>query len=425
MIRRVRRLAFVTDANGFGGAERYIVDMTAAAKRRKIDSCVWWLKPANVHRNVFDMPETAGLEVTTIEAASVRTWPGFAGKFRAMLHDQKPDALVINASGRPRYWLTAHLARWAQVPAVWVHQMVDGRDYRRIPARWLGGRIEGPQWWRIPQTLRHQLAEWAAQAIVTLTAQDRDRIIRRHAIPAHRIRVVPHGVDGERFRFDAQGRDRCRRAWGIADEQRFVLGTACRLVNGKGVELLIAAMAALRGCDNVSLVIAGEGPQREAFETLAIELGVRDRVWFAGFVTDMPAFYSALDAFALCSSTESFGLALAEAMACERPVIGTPTAGAERQIEHHVSGWQLRGFEPAELGAAIETLAGDAPRCKRMGQAARTRALTQFGIELTLERTLRALRGSAGGLSTLQWPGMNEAHFAQMSTEDLNAMGNM
>ena len=106
-------------------------------------------------------------------------------------------------------------------------------------------------------------------------------------------------------------------------------------------------------------------------EAFADRLGVRDRVLFAGFVDDMPAFYSALDVFALCSVTESFGLALAEAMACERAVVGTPTAGARRQIEHHRTGWQLGSFTPAELADALGTLFDNREQLAHLGREAR------------------------------------------------------
>ena len=105
-------------------------------------------------------------------------------------------------------------------------------------------------------------------------------------------------------------------------------------------------------------------------------------------------------------------------MACERPVIATPTAGAARQIEDGRTGRLLKGFEPAELADAIEELASDPAKCRTMGQAGRDSVRRQFSIDLTLERTLRALRGPAQERSSLRWPGMNEPFFAAMSSED-------
>jgi len=166
------------------------------------------------------------------------------------------------------------------------------------------------------------------------------------------------------------------------------------------------------------VVIAGQGSERESLAKLAADHGMADAVRFLSFVEDMPAFHSALDLFVLCSRTESFGLALAEAMACRRAVIATPTSGATRQIHHLENGWQLDGFEPAEMARAIGSLAADPESRDRMGDLGRQSTMRQFSIELTLERTLRALRGVARERSGLCWPGMNEPPFAGMAAED-------
>lgn len=422
MGRTLHRLTFVTDAPGFGGAERYIVAMAKAARRRGIEPHIYWTPIPNSDPAAFDSASQAGILVSRVPSPRTRCWNGVISEFRAMLRAQRPDGLIINACGRPRFWSLPWLARKAGVPAVWVHQMIDGRDYRRMPPRRLCGTMEGLHGWRVPQAIRHRLAGTAASAVVVLNAADGGRVVRQQGIDPTRIRVIPHGVDLERFAFEADGRKRLRSGWQIGSDDGdapFLVGTAGRLVAGKGIEPLIEATALLarRGLA-VRLVVAGDGEDRAKMIQLAERLGVRDKVMFTGFVTDMPAFYSALDAFALCSVTESFGLALAEAMACERPVIGTPTAGALRQIEDGRTGRLLRGFDPAELADAIADLIAEPARCGVMGRAGRESVRRQFNIDLTLERTLRALRGPARERSPFRWPGMGEPLFAGMTSED-------
>lgn len=419
--RSIQRLTFVTDAPHFGGAERYIVAMARAAQRRGIEPHVYWMPIPNASPDVFSNLPDIGL--TTGESVRTRTLTGVVSCFREMIASQRPDALVVNASGRPRFWMIPWLAWWAGIPTVWVHQMVEGRDHRRLRPRWFNGRIEGLHLWRLPQMLRHRLAAQAATAIVTLNAEDRDRIVRWQGVPREKIRVVPHGVDVEQFRFDPSARKRLHDAWGVhsdPDASPLVVGTTVRLVAGKGVELLIesASLLAKRRIPMV-LLVAGDGSQRKAMAELARQRGIADRVRFVGFTNDVPAFCSALDVFALCSSTESFGLSLAEAMACERPVVGTPTAGATRQIEHLRNGWQLNGFSPAELADAFVWMYQNPEARQRMGSIGREAVSRQFSIDLTLERTLRALRGSARERSRLRWPGMMDVPFAAMTAEDL------
>ncbi|MBP7935071.1 MAG: glycosyltransferase family 4 protein [Phycisphaerae bacterium] len=420
--RTIQRLTFVTDAPGFGGAERYVVAMANAAQRRGIEPHIYWTPIPGSDLAAFDSAKEAGVAVTCVPIPRTRGWGGVVSEFRAMLPRQRPDGLIINACGRPRFWILPCLARLAAAPAVWVHQMVDGRDYRRLPPSRFRGTMDGFHWWRVPQAVRHRLAGMAASSVVVLNAEDGSRVVRQQGIDHTKIRIVPHGVDLERFTFRAEGRERLRRAWQIGSgggPAPFLLGTAVRLVTGKGVEPLIEATALLsrRGIA-IRLVVAGDGEDRGSMVQLAERRGISDRVTFAGFVADMPAFHSALDGFALCSVTESFGLSLAEAMACERPVIGTPTAGATRQIEDRRTGRLLRTFEPAELADAIADLAEDPVGCATMGRAGRDSVRRQFSIDLTLERTLRALRGPARERSSLRWPGMGESLFEAMTSED-------
>jgi glycosyltransferase involved in cell wall biosynthesis len=420
--RTIRRLTFATDAPHFGGAERYIVAMAHAARRRGIEPHIYWQRLPIGDAGVFDAASEEGLRVTAPEPVRTRSARGVMRAFRVMLHRECPDGLVINASGRRRHWLLCWLARHAGVPAVWVHQMVDGCDHRRLPPRRLGGRMEGLQLWRVPQTVRHRLAATAATAVVTLNAEDRERIIRWQGAARDKIRVIPHGVDCQRFRFDPVGRVKLRRAWGLSGpepDQSFVVGTAGRLSGEKRVDLLIDATAILRarGIPAVA-VIAGDGVERDGLGELARKRAIGGAVKFVSFVEDMPAFYSGLDVFALCSRTESFGLGLAEAMACQRAVVGTPTSGAVRQIDHQISGWQLNGFSPVELADALAAIYRDPDARRRMGSHARASVIRQFSIDLTLERTLRALRGAARERSFLRWPGMDNPRFVAMAAED-------
>jgi glycosyltransferase involved in cell wall biosynthesis len=126
-----------------------------------------------------------------------------------------------------------------------------------------------------------------------------------------------------------------------SDDATFTIGYVGRLVEEKGLETLLRAAAALGHEENWQLHLIGGGPMEERLRGLAQDLGIANRVRFAGQVPsiDMPARLRALDALVLPSRTrpnwkEQFGRALIEAMACGVPVVGSNSG----EIPHVVGG---------------------------------------------------------------------------------------
>jgi len=391
MKRTIQRVTFITDAPHFGGAERYILAMADCAKACGMVPHVHWMPAAEGCADVFCQSRVGDLSVTAVPAIRTRTWGGIVRSFHKMLAGTQPDALIIDACGRPRFWLTCWLAYRAGVPSVWVHHMVDGRDDRRLKPTLFGGRVEGLGLWRLPQMMRHRLAACAASAVMTSNPADADRVVRSYGIRRHDIRVVPPGVDVGRFRFDSERRLAMRRHWGFREDE-FLVGSAGRLVESKGMHVLIDAISQLRDSElPIVAVIAGEGPQRDALVQRARQLDIADAVRFVSIVGDMSGFYSALDAFALCSDTESFGLVLTEAMACERPVVATATAGARLQMAHGDNGLLLQQRSANDLADALRHLHSDPKKRQRLGLNGRRCVEEHFRIDLTWQRTLSIL----------------------------------
>jgi len=418
----IRRLTFVTDAPHFGGAERYIITMAHAARRHGIEPHIYWTPLPISDADVFNAERVGDIPLTIAHSTAAGLGQ-ITRQYRSMLKKIKPDALVINASGRPRFWAHALIAQCAKLPNAWVHHMVEGRDYRHFPPRWFGQRVEGLHLWRIPQALRHRLGSFAASVVIVSNRKDRDRINHRYGISRKSIHVIPPGIDGRLFYFDKSAREQFRARWSIDkihDRQPFVVGTAGRLAPEKRFDLLIHAIAHLHEKDIPAVaIIAGEGAERNNLIHLTNEKGMADVVKFVHFKNDMREFYSALDVFVSCSETESFGLAIAEAMACERPVVSTPTAGAGHQIKHLVNGWQLRTFSPIELACALKRLYRDLDTCQMMGKVGRAGVIENFSIDLTLEKTLQALRGTKRKAAGFDRPAMGHAPFSNMIAEDV------
>ncbi len=152
-----------------------------------------------------------------------------------------------------------------------------------------------------------------------------------------------------------------------------------RLVEVKGVDLLIQALAPLR---NVTLTIVGDGPERPALERLAVQAGVAARVLFAGrkLGPAKEALLAEADALALPSRvlpdgrTDSAPVVLLEAMAAGLPVVATRVGGNEELIDHEHNGLLVPPHRIGPLGQALARLASDAGLCRRLTRAGRDTA---------------------------------------------------
>lgn len=187
------------------------------------------------------------------------------------------------------------------------------------------------------------------------------------------------GVDGNRFRPDAERRVSIRRAHGIPSDSTVFLYLG-RLNRDKGMLDLADAFALLGKVDAWLLVV---GPDEECMHAaMQARLGTaRDRCCFVGY-TDRPEDYMAAgDVFCLPSYREGFGMVVIEAAAAGVPAIASRIYGVTDAVEEGVTGLLHAPGDVAEIAATMAALVGDPARRLAMGSAARERALRLFSGE--------------------------------------------
>ncbi|MFJ5828492.1 glycosyltransferase [Streptomyces sp. NPDC093089] len=170
----------------------------------------------------------------------------------------------------------------------------------------------------------------ASERLGTSTVAVSPSVARRltdWGVPRDRIRVVPNGIETDRFAFDAGARRHARTALGIPEDAH-VVGGVGRLTPGKRFDRLVRAVASV---PEARLLLVGEGEHRAELLRVAGECGAADRVLLAGACADPPAAASAgpslpgllaaMDVFVSTSPDETFGLAVVEALAAGLPVL--------------------------------------------------------------------------------------------------------
>ena len=214
--------------------------------------------------------------------------------------------------------------------------------------------------------------------------------------PRDRMRTIPNGIDTQRFRFDADARARVRGEWHVPDDALLV-GLIGRLDPMKDHPTFLAANARLAAHDpRWRFVCVGEGKAEYAatLHAQADELGLADRLIWAGPRGDMPAVYSALDVLASTSYGESFPNVVAEAMACGRPCVVTDVGDCARIVGD--CGTVVAPRDPEGFAAAIENMLpslANAEAANAMHAAARKRIVDAYSLDALLANSKAALDG--------------------------------
>lgn len=197
--------------------------------------------------------------------------------------------------------------------------------------------------------------------------------LKRHGIDAHRIHMIPNGID-------LPGKPH----WQPSSDgsRRFIsLG---RLDPEKCLEHMIDAFATLPAEAKAQLTILGDGQCRATLEEQAARLGLSGRVIFAGAIEDVFPFLWEADFYLSTSASEGMSNSLLEAMSCGVVPIITDVSGASDIVEHERSGFLARSY--AEYcGLLLRALGLSEAKRDEMGQ----QAVNTITMRFSMERVVR------------------------------------
>jgi glycosyltransferase involved in cell wall biosynthesis len=159
------------------------------------------------------------------------------------------------------------------------------------------------------------------------------------------------------------------------------VGCLARLDFVKGIDVLLEAVASL---PNVTVRVAGRGPDRRALEARSAVLGLDSRVTFLEWTEDTSAFLRSIDIFVLPSRAEGLPLSVIEAMLAGLPVVVTDVGSVRELVVHGSTGIVVPADDVVALSEALRTLVEDPDLRARYGVAARSRALEHFSSQAML-----------------------------------------
>jgi len=366
------RILFLIPRLVVGGAERQLLVLASQLDRRRFAAMVGALA------------EGGGL------------WPAFAAAKlplkvfrRAWPQDPRPIMEI------------AVCCRAHRIDIVHSFLFLDG-FYGRLAAALAGGvrtvaSARGVEY--TPGSLRAGVDRALARLTTALVANSEwmRRRLTAEGFPQRVLLVIPNGADVAHFRPGAVPPEPRLREVGE------VVGSVGRLVPVKDYETFLRACALVaRERPQTRFLIVGDGPERERLETLAVSLGLRERLILPGEVTDVRPFLAGMSVFALASRSESLPGALLEAMAFGLPCVATRVGGVPEAATDGCNALLVSPAQPEALAAAILRLLNDGALRAQLGRAARESVCTRFSLaamvqsyEALYERLVHSTRWAA------------------------------
>lgn len=230
-----------------------------------------------------------------------------------------------------------------------------------------------------------------ATLVVTVSEYSAKKIVQLYNIDEGKIRVVPNGVDVEKFK----PTDTCEEfKQKISVEGQQVVLFVGRLVPRKGLHFLIeAAEEILRDYKETMFVLVGEGPMKAPLTSYSKRRGIQNHFLFIGDLPDseLPLIYNSADVFALPSLQEGQGMVLLEAQATATPVVAFNRGAVNEVVLEKETGFLVEPDSHEMADAISHLLTSEALRVK-MGEKGRRFICSNFTWDMCAESMLKVYR---------------------------------
>lgn len=362
-----RIMLLVSNLTLDGGAEVQSTQLAQRLKARGWDvTVVSMLAP----RDADAALRADGIPVITLDVARRTDLPAAIRRLARVTSEINPHVLHCHM---PHAILLARAVKLIQPIPVMIGTLHGLKMYN----------VRGTGW--RSREIAHRLTGWLSDATTVVCHA---AALRYGAAESgnNGVRLIPNGVDTERFHPDAKIRNLMRDALSIDDD--FVWLLPARFQPVKDHCTMLRAFRSVVSQHPASLLLlAGSGPLEREMTELARALGIASRVRFLGARSDMPSLMKAADACVLSSIYEGMPLVLLEAAASALPCVATDVGGSGDVVLDGQTGYLAPAASPTALADAMLRLA-TAPAAKRvaMGTHARDHVVENFRFDAVVDR---------------------------------------
>lgn len=371
------RITFVITGLYYGGAQNQLVQIAVRLKAQ--GRAVQVVAMRGVQPFYRDALAAAGIPVETLDMRRGLPDPRALWRLCGILRRWRPQ--LVNS-----YMFHANLL--TRVARLFCPVPVLISSVRSI--------YEGGRWREYALRLTDGLADFTTQN----SRAGAERYVQVGAVPAHKMRFIPNGIDIAAYRPDLAARQRLRAAFGLGDDCFLWLAVG-RLVTIKDYPSLLQAFVRL-GETRARLFIAGDGRLHDAVHAAIESLGLAGRVQLLGIRRDIPALMNAADGYVLSSLWEGMPNVLMEAAATGLPIVSTEVGGVA-EVVPDAGGVLVPPRDPEALaGAMRQVMALSGVGRREMGDAGRAHIEARYSFPRVVEQWAALYReafNAAGGIS--------------------------
>ena len=364
-----------------------ILFIVTAYKRSERDMITPWMTETilNLKRRGMDVevfaPAYRGLKDQTVEGVRVRRFRYFFSRWEVLTHDQATPVRLekgllykvlvpfylsggvigmIRLVRRERYDIFQAHWPFPNFLFAWVGRRLTGAraisSFHGVGIRWIRNKLPYLSFF----------LRWVIRSSDAMTANTRTTAEEIRSIGDADVEVIPYSVGLK----DIPGPEETT---GPMEDLVLFVG---RLVERKGVDYLLRAVRLVHEQRRVELAIVGDGPERERWMKLAVDLGIDGGVEFAGLVDEgsLAAYYRRCRLFCLPAvhdrrgDTEGQGVVLVEAMSFRKPIVASRVGGIPDVVEEGKNGILVPEKDPRALSRAILSLLEDDGMAREMGE---------------------------------------------------------
>jgi glycosyltransferase involved in cell wall biosynthesis len=376
----------------FGGVERRIVE-TAKRLRSEVDTTVYsgtkagFRKPASVDGVNFVPCFSTDTLFPVDNWFFNRSLAGAVDSIKADVY----EAHTVSGYG----FLKALRERGIKKPFIQTVHGVLADEYVQSFQRGslsLRAKLANLIMWRLSKIEEESAKN--ATLITTVSKYSSEKMLQFYGVDKTKIRVVPNGVDTERFK-PSGGCETIKHQIGI-DDKLCVLFVG-RLIPRKGLPFLIeAAKHIVKEFSQTMFVVVGDGPLKNNLRAHLEKMNLTGNFVFLGDVNEkvLPALYNCADVFVLPSIQEGQGIALLEAQATAKPVVAFNVGGVREAVLDKETGFLMKPDSRLLAEAVMKLLASHSLR-EKMGSSGREFVSGKFSWDVCAQRMLKVYREAA------------------------------